>query len=156
MGHIFEPIADGSRSETKRSVSRRRHPFNDLRSCRKWEEITVRMFQKQSIVVSQLSDGKREADSYHHFIGNPRVGLNELIRMGCYISPAVLQGRHVLVLGDTSSFNLKRHIGRIQDAHRIGVLEDNKSPGFFLPCAPCSGCRGGDRAGLGGHPAVVP
>ena len=131
MGHQFTPIADGRPNEAKRSISRERSPFNDLRNYRKWEEITERIYERQSIVVSQLADNKREADSYYHFIGNPRIEINELVRMSCNIAPQVLQGRHVLVLGDTSSFNLKCHIGRIQDAHRIGVLEDNKSPGFF-------------------------
>lgn len=131
MGHKFEPIADG-RNETKnRGVSRKRSPFNDQRSYRKWQEMIERMIQKQSIVISQLAENKRQADSYYHFISNPRIHLLELIQRSCYVPAEVLQGRHVLVIGDTSSFNLKRHVGRIQDAHRLGVLEDNKSPGFF-------------------------
>lgn len=149
MGHKFEPIADGRINETTRWVSRRRHPFNDLRCCRKWEEITARIVVKQSIVISQLAENKREADSYYHFIGNPRIDINELIRMSCTISPNVLQGRHILVLGDTSSFSLKRHIGRIQDAGRIGVLEDNKSPGFFSHVHLAVDAEQGTALGLG-------
>jgi hypothetical protein len=112
-------------------VSRKRNPFNDRRNYKKWQEMTGRMIEQQSIVVSQMADNKRQADSYYHFIGNPRIQLNELIRMSCSIPPQALQGRHVLVIGDTSSYNLKGHVGRIRDAHRLGVLEDNRSPGFF-------------------------
>jgi hypothetical protein len=112
-------------------ISRRRSPFNDQRCYRKWEEIGDRMFKHKSVTISQLASSKREADSFYHFIGNKRIQMNELIHMGCQISGEVLQGRHILLLGDTSSYNLKNHINRIQDSHRIGVLEDNKTPGFF-------------------------
>ena len=41
-------------------------------------------------------------------------------------------GRHLLVIQDTSSFNLNRHYNRINKGNGLGPIEDNFSLGFFL------------------------
>lgn len=51
--------------------------------------------------------------------------------MNCRVKTQVLEGRHVLVLGDTTAYNLKSHLGRIQDAGQVGVIDSKNTPGFM-------------------------
>lgn len=41
-------------------------------------------------------------------------------------------GRHLLVIQDTTSFNLNNHYHRVNKGNGIGIIEDNFSLGFFL------------------------
>ncbi|MEZ4991434.1 MAG: IS4 family transposase [Saprospiraceae bacterium] len=88
------------------------------------------LVRKQKAVIQQLEDSSKQADQVYHFLSNPRVSQAELIKMNCSVKPEVLAGRHVLVIGDSTSFNLSKHQGRIQDTDSFGVLNDNKTLGF--------------------------
>ena len=51
--------------------------------------------------------------------------------MNCSVRNETLTNRHVLSMGDSSSFNLKKRLGRIEDKEELGVLQDGKTPGSF-------------------------
>ena len=89
------------------------------------------MAESQSIVIHQVAKTPADESSYYRFCSNRRVSHSELIYMSCQANSSTLAQDHVLLIGDSSSFNLKKHIGRIQDPERLGVLDDNKTPGFF-------------------------
>lgn len=131
MGFQFNPISVSNFSPCRPFISRRRHPFNDKRRHRTWSVLQARLCQRGSCVVHQLASNETEATQFYRFLSNEQVGLEELIYMNCQVKTELLRGRHVLVLGDTTSYNLNSHKGRIQDVERIGVLEDNKSLGFM-------------------------
>ena len=132
---MSQPFAPVSVSDylclPERHVSRKRHPFNDLRLFHRWQVLSDGMAEAQSIVIRQVANGAAEAASFYRFCSNCRVSHSELIHMSCQADSAAFASRHVLLMGDSSSFNLKKHIGRIQDPEKLGVLEDNKTPGFF-------------------------
>lgn len=111
-------------------IRRVRHPFNDLRSYRVWAMLHESLVSRQKAVVQQLVDSSKQADQVYHFLNNSRVSQAELIKMNCRIKPEVLADRDVLILGDSTSFNLSKHLGRIQDTDSLGVLNDNKTLGF--------------------------
>ena len=102
-----------------------------LRLFKVWSMLHEHLVCKQKVIVQQLSDNCRQADQIYHFLNNPRVTHAELINMNCSVKPEVLSGRHVLLIGDSTSFNLSEHQGRIQDKDSIGVLNDGKTLGFL-------------------------
>lgn len=131
MQRSFKPISVSNFKLERRYVSRRRHPFNDRRRYATWSILQDRLRLRGSCVINQLSKDDAESTRFYRFLSNAQVSLEELIYMNCQVKPEGLENRHVLVLGDTTSYNLKSHMGRIQDPERVGVLEDNKTPGFM-------------------------
>ena len=127
----FKPITVSKFELPKRRVSRQRYPFNDKRLYQQWETLTKAMHVCGSVVVNQISKTVKEAAGYYRFLRNSSISIMELIHLNCKIPKEHLEGRHVLSTGDTTSYNLKTHKGRIQGPERIGVLEDNKTAGFF-------------------------
>ena len=126
----FAPISVYGQEFGNPWISRRRHPFNDARSHKVWEMLGESMACKQKTAIQQLAESTSQADQMYHFYNNPRVAHAELIKMNCSVKPEVLSGRHVLAVGDSTSFNLSKHKNRIQDPESIGVLNDGKTLGF--------------------------
>lgn len=126
----FAPISVYGHKFDTPWIRRRRHPFNDARTQRVWSMLSEFMSSKQTAVVQQLAEKPSQADQMYHFYNNPRVTHAELIKMNCTVKPEVLSGRHLLVIGDSTSFNLSKHKNRIQDPESIGVLNDGKTLGF--------------------------
>jgi hypothetical protein len=131
MQKRFSPLNALDFKPDRPYISRKRHPFNDKRRHCTWIKLSDRLFQGGSSAINRISRNRAESAQFYRFLSNPQVGLEELIYMNCQVKAEVLEDKHVLVLGDTSSWNLKSHIGRIQDSERLGVLEDNKTPGFM-------------------------
>ncbi len=62
--------------------------------------------------------------------------------------PSRVQGRHVLILGDTTEISLKGQLDHIRDGERVGVLSDNKTPGFHMHVSMCLDAESGHGLGL--------
>lgn len=90
------------------------------------------MRKTKSNVIYRLSSDYAEQRSFYRFYRNKRVKMSELISH--IVSPVHdrVSGRHVLVIGDTTAISLKARIDSIADGDRLGVLSDNKTPGFHL------------------------
>ena len=131
MEKRFAPISASSFSTERAFISRTRQPFNDKRRHATWRKLVERLSQNGSCVIQQLSNSRAECEQFYRFLRNKQIQLAELIQMSCQVKAELLADRHVLVLGDTTSYNLKSHMGRIQDGEQVGVLEDNKTPGFM-------------------------
>lgn len=126
MRPIYAPI-------TRRpSLSVNQNPYNDARLAAKSLQLLGRMIDRQSNVVHRLSWNDSEEKSFYRFLNNKRVCPQEMLEH--LFRPALpnLSHRDLLVIGDTSEVSLKGQIAQIQDRDRIGVLSDNKTPGFYL------------------------
>ena len=131
MGQPFTPLSVADFTITKRLNNRRRSTFNDVRLHACWQALAQRMFTRQCAVVHQLADTRAQLARFYRFLKNKRVCIREMIRQNCTFKDGVVAGRHVLVLGDSTSLNVSGHRGRLQDIDTLGVLEDNTTPGFF-------------------------
>lgn len=109
---------------------RPRSSFGDTRLKRQYEKLINQMLNKQSLVINQLSSTRRESEGYYRFMRNKKVDVREIVSDICCLDNELGQTDHLLILGDTTSFNLSTHIKRIQDSDRIGNLTD-RSPGFL-------------------------
>lgn len=129
MNH-FAPLCVRGEEYSNPWIRRPRNPFNDMRLYRTWRFLDERLAFEQNITVQQLAKNHKEAAQIYRFLGNPRVSHGELIKMNCSVKPEVLAGRHVLIIGDNTSFNLSKREGRIKDSEAFGVLNDGKTLGF--------------------------
>jgi hypothetical protein len=109
-----------------------RSPFQDKRRLRTWQSLCERMVEKQSPVTHKIANDWAEMTSYYRFFNNERIKVEEIIYHSCHLKG--VSGQDLLIFGDTSSYNLKKHVRRIRDAHRLGVLEDNTTAGYFTQC----------------------
>ena len=126
----FQPRCVRKAKPTNPWIRRRRQPFNDLRRYKTWQYLHERLVAEQTIRVQQLAPTHQQAARLYRFLANAQVSHGELIRMNCHIEAEVLAGRHVLILGDSTSFNLSKVAGRIKDKAAFGVLNDNQTLGF--------------------------
>ena len=131
MASYFTPVLVCRQGYANPYVRRKRNPFNDQRLYATWSLMKDRLLEAQSIAVQQISRDSSEATRFYRFLSNDRISLAELIKMNCTVTSESLNGRHVLVLGDSTSFNLSKRLGRIQDPENLGVLQDGQTPGFF-------------------------
>ena len=127
----FSPISVQGQTYDNPYLRRKRSPFNDKRLLSTWSLLAERLVSEQKLSIQQLSNNSSEAARFYRFFNNIRVRPEELIKMNCSIKPEVLENRHVLSLGDSTSFNLSKRLGRIKDVDQLGVLQDGKTPGFF-------------------------
>lgn len=108
------------------------HCYNDARLASKSLELLNCMVCRQSNVVHQLSKDAASEKSFYRFLHNKRVSPSEMIDQLYQPYIANLSQRDLIVIGDTSEVSLKANISNIEDRERVGVLSDNKTPGFFL------------------------
>ena len=132
MGSKFIPISVSGKSFGNPYVSRQRNPFNDSRLYKIWQKLGQRLVERCKVSIQQLAKDNKEAMQFYRFLGNARVSIEELIKMNCTVEPENLKGREILMLGDTSTVNMKKRLGRIKDVEKLGVLQDGKTPGFFM------------------------
>lgn len=106
-------------------------PFNDLRLVRRHKRLRAAMARKKSSIINQLAQSYKERRAYYRFMSNDKVTVSELMGMGDKAACQAVSGKHVLAIGDTSEISLKKQIAHIKDAGRVGLLSDNKTPGFI-------------------------
>lgn len=68
----------------------------------------------------------------YRFLNNPKVTEQLLTAEMTNRCKALAKDRHVLVIQDTSSFNLNQHYYRLKPDSGLGPIEDNFHLGFFL------------------------
>jgi len=106
------------------------------------------MFDRQSVVIHQLASDRNEMERYYRFLKHEKVGIEELMHHSFSLPASVQEGRDILLLGDTTSFNLEAHVGRIKDSSLIGVIEDNRSAGFMTHAHLALDACNGDILGV--------
>lgn len=130
MVQAFQPISVHNKNYERHFISRQRHHFNDKRLGLVWKNLESKMIQKQKITISELADTSNEAQQFYRFFSNDKVEIEELIRLSCQMESIGLKDRSILLLGDSSSFNLSAHKNRIKDVKSVGVIQNSSTLGF--------------------------
>jgi hypothetical protein len=105
--------------------------FNDIRLTRRYKSLRSAMVKMQSSTINQLAKSYNERRAYYRFMSNEKVTISNLMNMTDEVFCQAVKNKHVLAIGDTSEISLKGQIAHIKDAHRVGKLSDNQTPGFL-------------------------
>lgn len=133
---IFFPESRGDFKLGLGEGQRYRNPFGDKRISNRHTELLDRMSSKQSIIINQVSNQKSEQASFYRFIGNNKVGLPELIYENSIIKEDLVNGKEMLVMHDTTSVPLRSKLkNRSYWQGEVGVIDDNRTPGFYIHCS---------------------
>jgi hypothetical protein len=133
---IFHPTSSQDFIPGLAIGQRYRHTFGDTRLSRRYVRLLNQMAIKQSVVIHQLCTKRREQAGFYRFVNNSRVKLEELIHENCHISEGLVKDRDILILQDSTAVSLRSKLKkRAAWASNIGVLEDNRTPGFYLHCS---------------------
>jgi hypothetical protein len=89
------------------------------------------MGKHQSVSIRQISKNRAEQVGYYRFLENQNVTVGELVRSLSDHCVALLEGRHILAISDTSEINLQSHIGRLKSLG-VGVVGNNTDIGFYI------------------------
>ncbi len=127
-GRIFYPTS------SKDSVSLfGRHGFGDKRLEARHKKLLSQLSENQSSVIYQLRDGRKAQGGAYRFLNNDKVSLSELIARTCAWDLGNCGDRDLLVAIDSTSVKLKTGSkDKHEQVKSVGVLEDNRTPGFFL------------------------
>ena len=68
----------------------------------------------------------------YRFLQNPKVNESSLIDEMTTRCSKHVKGRHLVVIQDSTSFNLNNHYHRLKKNTGIGTIEDNFNLGFFM------------------------
>jgi len=120
MSYKFRPISIYNKKyESRKGISRKRHPFNDKRLYSVFETLSAQMETEQSSCIQQISTNAAQSASFYRFYGNQKIAIPELIKMNCEINTD-LSDTEVLCLGDSTSFNATIGLTDIIYWHRKG------------------------------------
>lgn len=133
---IFYPVSSRDFTPHWKPGQRYRHPFGDLRLSRRVDQLSSLMLERQSIVINQLSDKASEKKAFYELLNNPYVELSELIDHSCQMEESLVVDQSLLCLLDTTSTSL---VSRLEEKRQgnptPGVVEDNRTPGFYAQAA---------------------
>ncbi len=130
---IFYPVSSQDFKPGLSYGQRYRHVFGDSRLARRYAELLGRMSDKQNMVIHQLSKQRSEQTAFYRFVNNPKVNLCELIQENCKLLAEAVKGKDLLVLQDSTSVGLRSKLKqRAIWGARMGVIDDNRTPGFYL------------------------
>lgn len=133
MYQVFTPLSVSGLEWNNWLNYRKRSAFGDVRLQSCWESLSALMARQISVVVHQISQTGAEMERFYRFLSNKKASILELISRSCEFKVGLVAGRHVLVLGDTTSFNLKSHIKRISDPSRALAYSRTTRHPDFLP-----------------------
>ncbi|MEL6851857.1 MAG: transposase DNA-binding-containing protein, partial [Bacteroidota bacterium] len=105
--------------------------FNDKRLSRRYSSFLTRMIEHQSNTVGHISLDEAESRGYYRFLANERVSHSDMLEQVSKLPSELISQRSLVVLGDTTEISLKSQISHLKDADRVGVLSDNKTPGYM-------------------------
>jgi hypothetical protein len=109
------------------------------------------MAEKQSINIRQISKNRAEQVGFYRFLENENVIIGELVKSvadHCEMQIAQrYEGKHILVISDTSEVNLQKHVGRLKPKG-IGVVGNNQDVGFYVHPALALDAENGFPIGL--------
>jgi hypothetical protein len=147
---IFFPESRNDFNVTLCDGQRYRNSFGDKRLSDRHSELLDRMSSKQSIVINQICNQKNEQAGFYRFISNSKVVLPELIYENSILKEDLIRDRDVLVLQDTTSIPLRTKLKKKAYWQKeIGVIDDNRTPGFYIHCSLAIDCSSYAMFGLG-------
>jgi hypothetical protein len=91
------------------------------------------MTEKNTAILNQMAKERCEAVGFGRFLNNERVTIPAIIKSSIKQVNELAEGRHVLVINDTTEFNYQKHINFLdkEDEH-LGPTGNNKDIGFFF------------------------
>jgi hypothetical protein len=133
---IFFPTSCGDYITHRANGQRYRNAFGDKRLSNQYDCLMRSMMNNQCTVVHQLSQTRKGVTGFYRFLNNPQVGLSEMISRSCLIEPGMVHLKDILVLMDGTSIGLRSKLrGGDQWGKTLGVIDDNRTPGFYINCA---------------------
>lgn len=126
----FNPISIAQIPIGNPLINRKRNKFNDPRLLKTYKSYSEKLITSRTVSINQASKNESEAKQYYRFLNNQKVTMAELIESSCTIEEENLQGRHLLVIGDSCTFNMGKQSKRIKDIETMGVIQDGKTAGF--------------------------
>ena len=106
--------------------------FNDVRLDKRASKLSALLYASKSISIHEISPNEVEQNGAYRFLSNPKTEEGILISTVKQRSGYLSEGRDVLVLQDTSEFNLENHRNRIRPDTGIGLSGNNKNLGYFM------------------------
>ena len=93
------------------------------------------MVKKKTVIINQLSEERRELVGYSRFLNNDVVNWKNIYKEKSKDINKLSDGKHVLVINDTTEFNYESHRNYINIKDReLGPVGNDKDIGFF--CHP--------------------
>ncbi|MBD0349800.1 MAG: IS4 family transposase [Flavisolibacter sp.] len=93
------------------------------------------MVTGRSSSIRQAFTDRAAQKGCYRFLNNEKVSEQALITEMTNRCSRFAANRHLLVIQDTTSFNLNNHYRRLKKQSGLGPIEDNFSLGFFLHCS---------------------
>lgn len=130
---IFFPTSRKDFDTRMRTGQRYRYAFGDFRLAQRHTDLLERLSEKGTSVIHQLSYERKDIVGAYRFVDNEKVGLGELIYQTSRIAESQIRDKDLQVNLDRSSFSLQLGgYSRGDWADEVGVLEDNRTAGFYL------------------------
>ncbi len=129
---IFYPTSSKDFNAALSTGQRYRHYFGDKRLSRRYSLLLRRMVARQQSAAASLSSSWKEQIAVYRFLHNKSVTMSELIYRSCHIEESSVAGKDILVaLDGTSIGSCLRRKNRKRWVDELGVIDDNRSPGFY-------------------------
>jgi hypothetical protein len=103
--------------------------FPDKRLAARAQVFLEALTKHQTVTLSRISKDWAEQMSFYRLLHNARVSLTRLIEWVRHTLIDRIEGRHYLVLTDTTQLNYDRPGEQVEG---LGLIGDNRSWGFFL------------------------
>ena len=89
------------------------------------------LYRCVSSSIRGVSPDAADQKATYRFLNNEKVTEDELIKATCERMKQLCEGRHILLLNDTTEINLQNHVGRIEKNTGLGLTGNNNDIGFF-------------------------
>jgi hypothetical protein len=91
------------------------------------------MLKKNTVVLNQLAQGRSALVGFSRFLNNERITTDALIESAVQRCSQLVEGRHVLVINDTTDFNFRDHSNYLDaDDEHLGPMSNEGDMGFYL------------------------
>lgn len=106
--------------------------FGDKRLDKRANQLSALLYFSRTSSIHEMTDTEAELKGTYRFLANEKVEEEKLIETAIEKSSYLSIDKDVLVLQDTSEFDLNNHRKRLKPGSGIGVTGNNKNLGFFL------------------------
>jgi len=89
------------------------------------------LLQSKTSSVRQSFSSRSKQKAVYRFLSNDNVTEEELIASCTERTSLLSEGKHVLVLNDTTEINVQNNLGRLEVGSGVGLVGNNRDLGFF-------------------------
>lgn len=106
--------------------------FNDHRLESRFFQLQSDIEKSGSSIVNQVSESYSERKSAYRFFRNESSDIEKILGSYKPSCKDLVSGKDILAISDSSEITLKGQYAHLKDAGDVGVLSDNKTPGFHI------------------------